>query len=266
MTSIGTAQLSSSRDLTTLFVHELAHQWWGDRVTMKTWDDLWLNEGFATYSEVLYLEKAQGLVPGRLLQSAYDDGLYAGALAFPVVASPSDPFRHSGSVYDKGAWALHMLRRSVGDDVFFRALRAYGDSNAFGNVTRADLRETFEKESGRDLKFFFDQWVETPFRPVLRATFKNALDLATVGVTLTQVQSHTVVHPAAAPSDVAWYRFPVKVRLDLADGTHEDHAVSLDTATTSVDLPNPSRKRVATMEVDPDGDLLAVVESVAEVM
>ncbi len=172
MTSIGTDTLASTGiDITTtlLLVHELSHQWWGDRVTMRTWDDIWLNEGFATYGEVLYLEKAKGLPPGpRLSTSPYDDGLYGGRLAATVVADPAMPFANSGSVYDKGAFALHMLRRLVGDAVFFPALRAYGDAHAWGTASRADLRGDFEKASGLDLKQFFDQWVETPFRPVLR--------------------------------------------------------------------------------------------------
>ena len=174
LTSIGSSILANTgRDITTLLVHELTHDWWGDRVTMRTWDDIWLNEGFATYGEVLYLEKALGFAPGSTLATSYDDGLYGGRLAPAVVADPADPFRNTGSVYYKGARALHMLRRLVGDATFFPALRAYGDAHAWGTASRADLRGDFEKASGLDLKQFFDQWVETPFRPILRATYRD---------------------------------------------------------------------------------------------
>jgi aminopeptidase N len=263
MTSIGTAQLGSqARDLTILLVHELTHQWWGDRVTMRTWDDIFLNEGFATYGEVLYREKAEGVPPGNLLTAAYDDGRYAGLLGSTVVASPAAPFGNTGSVYQKGAWVLHMLRRLVGDDIFFPALRGYGDAHAYGTASRADLRHDFERATGGDLKQFFDQWVETPCRPILRATWQNAAGGSGVTVTVTQTQPHTVVHPVAAPGDTPWYRFPLTVRIFLADGTAVDRTLPIDAATTTVTLPIEAKKSATGILLDPNGDLLKVVESV----
>lgn len=261
LTSIGTSILANSaRDITTLLVHELTHQWWGDRVTMRTWDDIWLNEGFATYGEVLYLEKALGLAPGSTLATSYDDGLYGGRLAPTVVADPADPFKNTGAVYYKGARALHMLRRLVGDATFFPALRAYGDAHAWGTATRGELRDGFETASGLDLKQFFDQWVETPFRPILRATYRTSADASTVTLAVTQTQGHTVVHPAAGPSDKAYYVFPLVVRLTYLDGTTFDVTVNLDGVTTTVTLPNPSKKFVAGIALDPEKDLLRIVE------
>ena len=262
MTSIGTSILANAAsDITTLLVHELSHQWWGDKVTMRTWDDIWLNEGFATYGEVLYLEKVLGLAPGATLSASYDDGLYGGRLAPAVVADPAMPFANTGSVYDKGARALHMLRRLVGDATFFPALRAYGDAHAWGTASRADLRGDFEKASGLDLKQFFDQWVETPFRPVLRATYQNALDASTVTLAVTQTQGHTVVHPVPAPGDVPFYVFPLTVQLLFIDGTTSDTSVSVDAAAKTFVLPNPGKKPVAGITLDPEKDLLRIVES-----
>ncbi len=263
MTSIGTGILANTdRDITTLLVHELSHDWWGDRVTMRTWDDVWLNEGFATYGEVLYLEKALGFAPGATLSASYDDNLYGGRLAPPVVADPSAPFANTGSVYYKGARALHMLRRLVGDATFFPALRAYGDAHAWGTASRADLRADFERASGLDLKQFFDQWVETPFRPVLRATYQNAPDASTVTLAVTQTQGHTVVHPVAGPNDKPFYVFTLVVRLTVLDGSTFDVTVNLDgISTTTVTVPNLSKKFVAGIELDPAKDLLRIVES-----
>jgi aminopeptidase N len=264
MTSIGTNILANTgRDITTLLVHELSHDWWGDRVTMRTWDDIWLNEGFATYGEVLYLEKTSGFAPGATLSASYDDGLYGGRLAPAVVADPAMPFANTGSVYYKGARALHMLRRLVGDATFFPALRAYGDAHAWGTASRADLRGDFESASGLVLKQFFDQWVETPFRPVLRATYRTALDASTVTLAVTQTQGHTIVHPVASPNDKPFYVFPLLVRITYLDGTTFDVTVNLDGAapTTTVTVPNPSKKFVAGIELDPAKDLLRIVES-----
>jgi aminopeptidase N len=264
MTSIGENILSNvPRNITILLVHELSHQWWGDRVTMRTWDDIWLNEGFATYCEVLYLEKAQGQDPGVTLRTSYDDGLYGGALAHTVVADPADPFAYTGAVYNKGGFFLHMLRRLVGDDAFFSGLRAYGDAHAWGTATRGELRALFEARTGLDLKQFFDQWLETPFRPTFRATFRTTADAATLTLAVTQTQGHVVAHPVPGPNDRPYYVFPLTVRVTYLDGTFADVVVNLDggAPTTTVTLPNPSTKLVAGIALDPGSDILKIVES-----
>ncbi len=262
LTSIGENILSNvPRDITILLVHELSHQWWGDKVTMRTWDDIWLNEGFATYCEVLYLEKAQGRDPGVTLRTSYDDGLYGGRLAQAVVADPADPFAYTGAVYNKGGYFLHMLRRLVGDDAFFSGLRAYGDAHAWGTATRGELRALFEERTGLDLKQFWDQWLETQFRPTFRATYRTAADASTVTLAVTQTQGHTVVHPVAGPNDKPFYVFPLVVRLTYVDGTTFDVTVVLAGVTTTVAVPNPSRKFVAGISLDPGSDILKIVES-----
>ncbi|MGA7990673.1 MAG: M1 family metallopeptidase, partial [Thermoanaerobaculia bacterium] len=262
LTSIGESILSNvPRDITLLLVHELAHQWWGDKVTMRTWDDIWLNEGFATYSEVLYLEKAQSRDPGSTLRTSYDDGLYGGRLAPAVVADPTDPFRYTGAVYDKGAYFLHMLRRLVGDEAFFSGLQAYGDTHAWGTATRDELRALFERRTGLDLKQFWDQWLETPFRPTFRATYRTSADASTVTLTLAQTQGHVVKHPTAGANDKEFYVFPLVVRFTYLDGTTSDVTVVPTDFTTTVAVPNPPRKFVAGIALDPGSDVLKVVEA-----
>ncbi len=261
ITLIGASLLGNpSRDLTDLLVHELAHQWWGDEVTMRTWDDIWLNEGFATYAEVLYHERASGLPPGFRLTSRYDDGLYAGQLGPSVVAPPSDPFRYTGAVYDKGAWVLHMLRRRVGDGAFFAAVREYRKRHERGSATRADLRAVFEEVSDRDLKQHFDQWVETPYRPVLRATFRNVSGGAEVNVR--QVQAHAVVHPQPGPSDAPHYVFPLTLRLFTANGGSKTETVEVTRADETFFVPLDGGSAAVEVALDPDGDLLEIVEAV----
>jgi aminopeptidase N len=228
---------------------------------MRTWDDIWLNEGFATYSEVLYYERASGLAPGRLLSSRYDDGLYAGQLGPAVVAPAEDPFRFVGAIYDKGAWVVHMLRRVVGDETFFRALREYRRRHERGSATRADLRAVFEELSGRDLKQFFDQWTETPYRPVLRATWRNLAD-GRVEVTLKQTQGHTVLHPQAGPGDTGHYRFPIALRAFSATSAATTAVVEVTKAEETFTLAAPGGLPATGLALDPDGDLLKIVEAV----
>lgn len=262
MTLIGASLLgNSSRDLTGLLVHELAHQWWGDEVTMRTWDDIWLNEGFATYAEVLYYERTAGAAPGGLLTSRYDDGLYAGQLGPPVVAPADDPFRFTGAVYEKGGWVLHMLRQVVGDETFFAGLGEYRRRHERGNSTRADLRAVFEELSGQDLKQFFDQWLETPYRPVLRAAWRNVAG-GKVEVTVRQTQRHDVVHPEAAPGDAPVYRFPLTLRLFSSTAAATTAVVDVTKVEETFVLAAPGGAPAVALTLDPDGNLLKIVEAV----
>lgn len=262
ITLIGASLLGNpSRDLTGLLVHELSHQWWGDEVTMRTWDDIWLNEGFATYAEVLYSERTSGAAPGRLLTTRYDDGLYAGQLGPPVVAPAEDPFRYVGAIYDKGGWVLHMLRRVVGDETFFAGLREYRRRHERGNATRADLRAVYEELSGRDLKQFFDQWVETPYRPVLRASWRNVAG-GKVEVTVRQSQGHSVVHAVAAREDTPHYRFPLVLRVFSATADATTAVVDVTRVEETFTLASPGGAPAVSLALDPDGDLLKIVEAV----
>jgi len=264
LTSIGANLLADTpRDLTSLLVHELAHQWWGDLVTMRTWDDIWLNEGFATYAEVLYAEKADGADPGQGMR-ARDDGRYAGALGPAVVADPADPFHNTGAVYRKGAWVLHMLRNELGDETFFAGLREWRRRHAFGTATRGELRALYEELSSRDLKPFFDQWVETPYRPTLRVGYRTSPDAARLTLSVSQTQAHAVVHPVVGADDRSWYRFPLTVRLTGVDGKTARVTVPVSgrSAAETFGVANPLRAPLASVDVDPANVLLKVVESV----
>lgn len=159
-----------------IVAHELAHHWWGNTVTNATWDDLWLNEGFATYSEILFADKFKGaeaaktvLLNERKNYLNFDkDGTHA--VVDPQVL-PADKF--TPAVYEKGAWVLHMLRNELGDELFFRSLNEYLRKFAFGNATTEDFRKTAEQVSGRDLSGFFAQWVYGKGYPDLSVSWKH---------------------------------------------------------------------------------------------
>ncbi|MEU0211810.1 M1 family metallopeptidase [Streptomyces canus] len=151
-------------DLSTL-VHENAHQWFGDSVSLTSWKDIWLNEGFATYAEWLYTEQHGG----DSAQKAFDD-LYAKPASddlweFP----PGDP--GSGAnifgtpVYARGAMTLHALRTRVGDRAFFLILRAWASGHRGGNGTTAQFQRLAERVSGKDLDSLFQTWLYTPGKP-----------------------------------------------------------------------------------------------------
>ncbi len=153
-----------------LHVHELAHQWFGDRVTCASWQDIWLNEGFASYAEALYAE-AVGFgddQPGPDALHAYMQyQIYTGSGTIFITDTTSVSNIFSRVVYDKAAWLLHMLRHQTGDAVFFEILRTYiSDLRwSYGSVRTADFIETVETVSGREFSWFFDQWLYQEFYP-----------------------------------------------------------------------------------------------------
>ena len=145
-----------------LIAHELAHQWFGDMITMKTWPDIWLNEGFATYSVALYLEQRYSNANYRSYMNSQmlSAKNATGSIHVSDTSSVSNLFNGS-LVYAKGATVLHMLRHVVGDSVFFSALKSYATDPQFmyKNASTADFQSVFELVSGQDLDWFFQQWI-----------------------------------------------------------------------------------------------------------
>lgn len=136
-----------------VLIHELAHQWWGNAVTLQTWKDIWLNEGFAKYSEALYWEHSKGK---NALQSAMQE-IYGDFDDSPLYDPGKDLF--SRKVYNKGAWTLHMLRREIGDDVFFEVLKTYYKNYKYKNASSIDFKDICEKTAKKNLDYFFNQWL-----------------------------------------------------------------------------------------------------------
>lgn len=140
-----------------IIAHELAHQWWGDMVTCKTWQHIWLNEGFASYSEALYYEALDGEEHYHNVMSSM---AYRGAGTVFVQDTTYWPNIFDGNlVYDKGAWVLHMLRHVVGDSTFFDILAEYRNQYYMSTATTEDFRDVAESVSGINLHPFFQQWI-----------------------------------------------------------------------------------------------------------
>jgi aminopeptidase N len=152
-------------DLETI-LHELAHQWFGDSVSVDLWRDLWLNEAFASYSEWLWLEDTKGV-------EAYDQKArrtYA-ELRKKKTGSPFDPGvaqAFSGRVYERGPFVLHGLRHEVGDEDFFRILKGWVEANKNGNVSTSAFVAYASKCAGRDLAPFFDAWLFADVTPEVK--------------------------------------------------------------------------------------------------
>ncbi len=149
-------------------VHELAHQWFGDSVSVATWRNIWLNEGLASYAEWLWSEAVDEGTAQEIFDWYYSV-VYPPESDFWQV-TPGDPgpdvLFHS-AVYDRGAMAVHALRQAVGDEAFFEILRTWVSEEAYGNATIEDFIALAERISGQQLDELFEAWLFTPGRPSL---------------------------------------------------------------------------------------------------
>jgi aminopeptidase N len=161
-----TAVATGGADYEELWAHELSHSWFGNLVTCHNASQMWLNEGFARYSEALYMEGVYGqeafrrnlrdLLRRSVLGTHRADGGYQ-----PVVPVPAN-LTYSSTVYDKGGLMAHALRSYLGDSVFFPALRRYFEAYRYGNATAEQFREALERHGQRPLETFWEGWITTP--------------------------------------------------------------------------------------------------------
>ncbi|WP_138909956.1 M1 family metallopeptidase, partial [Streptomyces chryseus] len=145
-----------------LLVHELAHQWFGDSVTPKTWRDMWLNEGFATYAEWLWAEDVERIPVGASFRRAFAE---KANWAFPPATPPSAAEISAEPVYGRGAMVIHKVREAVGDDKFYAIVRGWTAAHRHGNASTDDFTAYVEKESGKDLKGLWDTWLYGKSKP-----------------------------------------------------------------------------------------------------
>ncbi|HYW30574.1 MAG TPA: M1 family metallopeptidase [Gemmatimonas sp.] len=208
-------------------IHEIAHQWFGNAVTESDWDDVWLSEGFATYFTLLYIQHAygrdeflQGLAASRRSVLAYDSLHPKYTIVHDNLQRMEDVT--SSQTYQKGSWTLHMLRGVIGSDAFQRGIRSYYRRHFNGNATTADFRRAMEEASGRDLRWFFEQWLYKPGRLQLAGTWVYDAPAKQVRVTLEQRQAGGAL--IRMPMDIALYAkgqvAPTVTRVEVSARTH----------------------------------------------
>ena len=209
--------------------HEVAHQWFGDWVTMETWNDIWLNEGLATFFQFYYREAFGEISSSIEKLQIFNTNMFGDSYQYSVyVRDASDPFAHTGNIYFKGAWVIHMLREMIDDDVlFFSILETYLADFAFGNTETADLRLAFENGMGISLVDFFDQWIYTPSWPIYSIIYENSTREGgyTVDINVQQLQEHDVVDIDETPLR-DYYTMPVTFTVHYTDATTETFTVT----------------------------------------
>lgn len=182
------------RGIESLMAHEIAHQWFGDAAGEKNFYNLWLSEGFATYLTHYYLESKYGVdtLKKRLTADRTKIIAFERQRLTPVVDT-SEKVNYmallNANSYEKGGWVLHMLRRQLGDEVFWKGMRQYYAQYNGGNADTEDLRKVMERASGKDLSVFFKQWLYTAGHPVLKISFDTSTEKGKIVVKVEQQQA-----------------------------------------------------------------------------
>jgi aminopeptidase N len=173
-----------------IIAHELAHQWWGDALTPASFADIWLNEGFASYFDVLYTEYSAGEYNYKRRMENYKGLLFQdGSLSYPVYNPPAE-YLFGRSVYYKGAWILHMLRSELGEELFKSICQTYYQQYKYSNVTTTDFIQTCEEVGHTSLDTFFNQWLYYGGLPNLYLSWHQ--DGPLLSFIIQQLQTETV--------------------------------------------------------------------------
>jgi aminopeptidase N len=201
-----------------LVAHELAHQWFGDMITMRSWPHIWLNEGFATYSVALYNERKSG-TPAywSVMNNEMTRAKRAVGSIYVRDTLNIEKLFSGDLVYGKGAVVLHMLRHVMGDSLFFRALRMYATDHrfVFGTASTEDFRSTCESVmGGKSLDYFFSQWIYGEGYP----TYRYEWGSASVG---SSYRVRVSLNQTTSGSNPAFFTMPVDIvfRMDGIDST-----------------------------------------------
>ena len=252
MTSYSPRLITGDNRYDYIVAHELAHHWWGNYVTLSDWREIWLNEGFATYSEALYFEAISGQdrLASYMQEQAGEYFSETNRLGhFPIY----DPdYMWGGTIYEKGAWVLHMLRWTIGNEDFFRTLKTFLDRFAYGNAKIKDFINIAENYSGQQLDWFFGQWIYQPGYPDLDIRWDvNSLGDKHV-VTIGFEQKQQTYSPFILPLEIE-LTTPQKSVLDTVrlEQTAQEYVVELD-------------ERPSDLEIDPDNWVLMTFDIVSE--
>lgn len=232
------------QDHVDLIAHEVAHQWFGNSVSEGNWHHIWLSEGFATYGANLFLEDAYGraYLEERLISERQQVIAFANRYSGPVIDTTITDWNKllSPNAYQKGGWVLHMLRREVGEQEFWKGLQAYYAAFRDGNALTVDFQRIMEEVCKCSLSSFFQQWLYLPGVPELKVEWAY--------------RPNGEVSFKVAQEQRGGYKFPLDVELASADGQSYRFTVEVsEEARTYLLKPGFLPERIA---LDPDTWLL----------
>ncbi len=224
-------------------VHELGHMWFGDNITCKNWHHAWLNEGFASYSEAVYVEAVNGHEAYQQYMTSFE--YYSGGTLY--LENAADTFNiFQGILYNKGPYVLHMLRGVLGDSLFFESLFDYSTYPDFqyAQATTEDFQEICEDVTAMDLDYFFDEWIYDEYYPIYYYNFENqGTELAFV---IKQVQEDQGWRPV--------FEMPLEVKFLYDNGGDTTLTVWNDVINQVYTISVPAS--VGMMQLDPNSKVL----------
>jgi aminopeptidase N len=246
-TSIGNRPQSS------LVWHEISHQWFGDSVTEKDWDDAWLSEGFATYFAFLAQEHFEGrdafvasMKRSRTAILALEKRPSPEAVIHDNLPEIAEGHSPAGIVYQKGGWTLHMLRGQMGNDKFWAGIREYYRRYRNGNASTADFQQVMEEALGADLGWFFQQWLYRTGSPAVEGTWTYDAESKKIELDLTQTQAGDV------------YRLPLDVSVSAQTSPIKIEKIEMSAKQQKFEI--AAEKEPAAVELDPNVWLLMDVK------
>ncbi|MFD2937293.1 M1 family aminopeptidase [Spirosoma flavum] len=251
-------QTISSMDLSsltpTVIAHELAHQWFGDKITCRDWQNIWLNEGFASYAEAVYIESVSGQTGYQSYMNSFMTSARnaRGSIYVQDISNFNNIFNGSRT-YAKGATVLHMLRGVVGDSAFFNILRTYAATPtlAYKTAVTEDFQTVAQQVSGKDLAYFFKQWIYGEGYPTYKATVSPGNVANTITVRLEQ-NNTTASNPTS-------FTMPVQLQVKSATG---DTTVTVFNDRADQTFTLPTRGVFSGLVIDPNNWILKTVSTV----
>ena len=223
--------VTGNRKSEALIAHEIAHQWFGNMVTEKSFAHLWLSEGFATYMTIMYMENRYGTdtAVAMLREDRDQVAAFAKNNHRPVVDTTSNYMQLlNANSYQKGGWVLHMLRQQLGDSLFRKCIRAFYANYAGGNADTDDFRQIIEKESGRKFGAFFQQWLYTPGIPQLQIRWDYDAAAKKINLHISQLQQTP-------------FSFPVEIAVKTGKDKLQLHKLDIREAKQSFSISCPDR-------------------------
>lgn len=248
-TSLDRRRVDGTLDHDWVLAHELGHSWFGNSVTMRDWPDIWINEGFATYCDALWAEQSGGSGACRDRMAFFKSEYFIEDASSRF--STYDPeFLWGATVYEKGAWVLHMLRYLLGDSDFFESLRQYHAQYRYGSATTEQFKSVCESVSSRTLGSFFDEWIYQAGYPEYRLSWwcESAGGAFDVTLRVRQLQQNAPL-----------FTIPVAVRITTAAG---DTTIEIVPHSADEQFHASLRAEPLNVRFDPDEWILKTVEEV----
>lgn len=238
------SSVTGRRTCETLVAHEISHQWFGNMATEADWPHVWLSEGFVSYLAIMYMESKYG--KDTAMKMRLEDRTKALNFAKHTVTAIVDTTTNdylqllNANTYEKASLVLHMLRKQLGDTIFWQSLRNYYNQFSGRNAVSDDFRRAVEKTSGKDLKSFFQQWIYTAGHPKLHIQWKFDKATKSALVSIQQLQEPL-------------FEFPLELEFTTPGQQRVSRTVAVTQKNTGVSIPLPSQP--SGIAVDPNVDL-----------